>query len=63
LSHDDDENEGGKRFLYNRAYAVLKFILNNNEGLEPEDFTKEQWARVLKAFSKSRREAEGENNE
>ncbi|GEM_PF-6208805 len=63
LSHDDGENEGGKRFLYNRASAVLEFILKNNEGLEPDDLKKEQWARVLKAFSKSRREAEGENNE
>jgi hypothetical protein len=63
LSHEDSEDEGGEYFLYNRASAVLEFILKNNEGLEPDDLKKEQWARVLKAFSKSRREAEGENNE
>ncbi len=63
LSHEDSEDEGSKYFLYNRASAVLQFILKNNEGLDPDDLKKEQWARVLKAFSKNRRESEGENNE
>ena len=49
--------------IYDRGWEVLSKILEDNGGLEFYDFTKEQWARILKGESSAREELERETGE